>query len=283
MSQYPPQDPNYPYPGGPVRQSGPYGAPDPYGQQPPQQPPYGAPDPYGQQPPQAPYPSQTGGYGQQPAYPSYPQTPQPQYPSGPQYPGYGTPGSPSQAPYGYPVGQQPPPGYPGGPGMPPAPSSNRGTITAVAIAGVVIVLVIVGVFVVRALTGVSYQGQWYGKAQLNATSNGSNVSAQVEVFMDITQDSSANLSGSGKLCANANGTAQDIASFTLSGSASNSPATLKWSDSSGQSTGTASLSNQQMSISLSDPNGTGSLTGTLQKGSQQDYTTACASLTPVTG
>ena len=272
MSQYPPQDPNYPYPGGPYQQPGPYGAP---------------PDPYGQpQQPQTPYPPQTGGgygmpsspgqYGQQPGYPSYPQAPQ--------YPGYGTPGQPSQygaqtpqSQYGYPMGQPPAPGFPGGPA---APSSNRGTITAVAIAGVVLVLVIVGVFVVRALNGVSYAGQWYGKSHIAA----STLTADLEVFLNINQDSSGNITGSGKLCANANGTPDASVSFTVTGSVKDSSAALVWDTGSGTDSKlhvTATLSSGQMSVNANDQSG--SLTGTLQKGTVSDFTTACGQLTPVTG
>jgi len=286
MSQYPPQDPNYPYQSG---QSGPYGAPDPYGQP---------------QPPQTPYPQQSGGYGapqppsqygQQQAYPGYPPAQQPQYPQAPaqpQYPGYGVPGQPSQygapAPqsqWGYPQGQPMGPGFPGGgPGMPPAqPSSNRGAITGIAIAAAVVILVVVGVLVLKSLNSVSYQGQWYGKSQLHANSSGTNISAQVEVYMNLTQDGSGNISGTGKLCANAGSSAQDIATFTVSGSATNSPATLAWDDTSGKTTGTASISSQQMSITMSDPGGTGTLSGTLQQGGQDKYTSECATLAPVTG
>ena len=289
MSQYPPQDPNYPYQGG---QPGPYGAPDPYGQ-PPQQ-------------PQTPYPQQSGGYGapqapdpygQQPAYPGYPQMPQPQYPQpqypqapGQPYPGYGTPGQPSQygaqapqAPYGYPQG----PGFPGGPGLPsaPTPSSNRGTITGIAIAAAVVIVVVVGVFVVRGLTSVSLAGQWYGVGHFSTTS----LSFDTEIFMDLQQNGTT-VSGSGKLCVNGGSGATANIPFTVSGNTTSSGASLQWGSSGSSNSSTVfggnnltidtKLSGSQMALSENDPSG--SLTASLQKGTEDQFSSACSQLTPIT-
>ncbi len=101
----------------PPQQPGPYGAPDPYGQQPGQ---------FGQQPPQSPpygMPQQPGQYGA------------PQTPPGGQY-------GPPSGPFQQPTAQFGPAGYPGYPGgPPPQPPKRRGTGVIVAvIVGAVLVL-----------------------------------------------------------------------------------------------------------------------------------------------
>lgn len=272
MSQYPPQDPNYPYGGQPQPGSTPY---------PPQSGGYGAPQPpsqYGQQP----------GY---PQYPQYPQAPQPQYPQAPaqpQYPGYGVPGQPSQygapAPqsqYGYPQA----PGFPGGPGMPPmAPKSNRGTITGISIAAVVVVLVVVGVFVLRNLNGVSVAGQWYGVGHFTS----SDITFDAEVFMNLSQ-SGTNVSGTGKLCINTSaGPAPDVP-FSVTGTTNSSGATLQWGNSGSSDSASTfgsnnltidtKLSSGTMSLNASDSSGT--FTASLQQGSESQYTSGCSQLTPI--
>jgi hypothetical protein len=116
----------FPQPGGYPQQgqpSGQYGQQPPYGQY---QQPYGQPQ-YGQQPPYGQYQQPYGQpeYGQQPPYGQYQQP-------------YGQPGYGQQPPYGQ-YGQPPygPPGY-GPPPSGPGPKSNKGTVIALVVAGVVV-------------------------------------------------------------------------------------------------------------------------------------------------
>lgn len=167
-----------------------------------------------------------------------------------------------------------------GPIVPPHPSRRR-TIGIIAVASFVIILAIVGVFVLRAVTGTPYTGQWYGTVYLQATlSSGGTVSGNLEVFMDLQQKGDGSISGSGKLCLNANGSPKDFLAFTITGTTKNSDATMSWNSTTTLTVG-ASLTGNTMTLNESDPSG--SVNGTVQKGTESDYTNSCSQLpTPST-
>jgi hypothetical protein len=139
----------------PPQPPGPFGQPNPYGQQP---------GGFGQQPGWGQQPADQPGFGQQPGYPQQPawgQQPaqQPPQPGQPQQPGWGQqpawgqqqPGQPGVP--GQPPGYPPQGGYPGYPGGPGGPRRNSALPWVLAGGGVVVVGVVVGLLFVFGVFG----------------------------------------------------------------------------------------------------------------------------------
>ncbi|MGH2517623.1 MAG: hypothetical protein ACRDHP_18390, partial [Ktedonobacterales bacterium] len=154
--------------------------------------------------------------------------------------------------YGYPQGQPMGPGYPG---MAPVPAPTRGRNTGIIIGAIVLVIVIVGALVLHSLGGTSFAGQWYGQVKYTPAAGTTFSPYTAEVYLDLAQNSSNTLSGTGKLCVNLNGSPQEV-SFTVTGTANGSNANIKVATSSGTAADAASLSGGNMSFNSTDNTGT---------------------------
>jgi hypothetical protein len=192
-------------------------------------------------------------------------------------------GPPAQ--YGYPApGQLPAMGsFPGGP-VAPRRTAGR-SILAVVIGGLLLVLLIAGVLIVRALTSVTFAAQWYGQLQFTPAPGSSSPGYAGELYLNLSQDRAGSISGTGKVCANINGTVEEV-QFAVTGSANGSHASLtlspQGSTSGSPESATATLASDTMTITATDSSGT--TAGTLHNGGTSaaaSYTSACQTLPPV--
>lgn len=148
--------------------------------------------------------------------------------------------------------------------------------------GLVVAVIIASVIFV--LTRASVAGTWYGPGNIEGTS----APVALAAYMDLSQQFTGSLSGSGQFCMQATSGITQLP-FTITGNISGASVklTLQLSATDAGTAGTPIAKTLNLQGTLTD--GTLTLSGssppgllTLQKGDQTDYDHTCTNLPPVT-